>query len=1315
MAIIIPRESGLKILLRDTNAAPYPAEVATPLNVDVFYQYKGDANQSPQYLGTVPVGQEVTIPFASDLDRDIIITTVARGPAGQRHEPDLRDAPSMVVESEREQRKPVIGQVGASTSMRAIIGVSYFPRHMRARRVTIAADAGFTTILSTVYEDVDRVGAETPRLPEYFEIRRAVPGFVALDCYVKVAHAAESTSISPAATDQLKLEGLRWGPESDPLFVTIADAAGVGGSTGIFNPFTATIAAYGPGTGAVVMSVPQPEGAGVSGFGGALEVAFFNPAGSIVRGDPSFSFDPILKEIEVSGYSYNTTHNKDVAGPGSPEGAVTAVIGSTWRNTTDGGFWKKVSGSGDTGWEEITPGAKYYYHAITDGGVTPDPGTDTVDTTATMVAAIAAANAAKRIFYLPSGTYRVSGLTLPNDFVMIGDGKLQTIIKSTGANAPVLDCPATNRLRLRDLSIYGTSAGTSQSGIKVSSTSVANIEITSVFIQNTGSRSLWLDSPTNAIFSSVIDDVETKNWNMAATAGVPSIDIDTDGPCIVVRNCYLHDTSSANPIGYRVRRNATRATLFENCNGIDPSAADSVWCIVGQHVDFGDAVTSVAFVTFLNCNIEAFETAGIEFRGTGSFADFLGGNNFTAGADGCIPIWFRSATNPYTSMGQMSGLTTFANGDTAATTYLNDEAIQSEGCPPLILTGPPGTFGTYSGAINYFDSSTSTVEPIRRMDAYNSVTKTGNYAVVSEGVAVINSESGGSARTITLLWAGRVRPGQVVIVADASGDAKTNPLTINAAIGTVGGIGARTIYNNRGAMAFYANGDDWTRFGEAETPGQDWDNANQAVVGHARYWTGTTGSAGFPAIALNTDPDTGLFWSATNTLAVTVGGQLRAEFGNWLSIYAYGASTGETGAIRLFDSDNSASVTLRAPDAATAHILTLPANNAAGALTNNGSGVLSWTAGTAPPFDDATAIIKGSADASKLLRIEVDGFTTATTRVLTPQNADYTIAGTDLAQSFTGTQTFNTAIAMASGALPISGQNWSMTGGASPILAMDDGTVAGRFQLLTGSYLQIGTTTNHITKFLHNGNAIFQIQSAAIAPEATNAVALGDDTHRWSEAFTYVRADIGKGSAQTGEILLRNATNNNTLTLKPGVTGSNLTFTLPTADVTNGYLKSNGSGVLSFDALTQSDIAVPYCEVAATAAQSVLDSTLTYLAFASEVADTDSMHDNATNNSRITIPVTGKYSFTATVPWDSMNATQFRLLIRIYKNRTDVLAHVDLIMPSATQQPVLNCSGMASLTAGDYVEVAVFHNFGTTKDTLSAAGITPLFSVVRVA
>lgn len=43
------------------------------------------------------------------------------------------------------------------------------------------------------------------------------------------------------------------------------------------------------------------------------------------------------------------------------------------------------------------------------------------------------------------------------------------------------------------------------------------------------------------------------------------------------------------------------------------------------------------------------------------------------------------------------------------------------------------------------------------------------------------------------------------------------------------------------------------------------------------------------------------------------------------------------------------------------------------------------------PFGDATAVVKGSVDATKLVRIEADGLTTATTRVITMPDKDLTL------------------------------------------------------------------------------------------------------------------------------------------------------------------------------------------------------------------------------------------------------------------------------------------------------------------------------------
>lgn len=57
------------------------------------------------------------------------------------------------------------------------------------------------------------------------------------------------------------------------------------------------------------------------------------------------------------------------------------------------------------------------------------------------------------------------------------------------------------------------------------------------------------------------------------------------------------------------------------------------------------------------------------------------------------------------------------------------------------------------------------------------------------------------------------------------------------------------------------------------------------------------------------------------------------------------------------------------------------------------------------PFIDSTAIIKGSSDATKLFRIEVDGFTSGQTRVMTPPDADFSPAITTRAISVAGLAT----------------------------------------------------------------------------------------------------------------------------------------------------------------------------------------------------------------------------------------------------------------------------------------------------------------------
>lgn len=78
-----------------------------------------------------------------------------------------------------------------------------------------------------------------------------------------------------------------------------------------------------------------------------------------------------------------------------------------------------------------------------------------------------------------------------------------------------------------------------------------------------------------------------------------------------------------------------------------------------------------------------------------------------------------------------------------------------------------------------------------------------------------------------------------------------------------------------------------------------------------------------------------------------------------------------------------------------------------------------------PPFTDTNTLIAGSSDATKLMRFEIDGYTTGTTRVVTPPNSNLTLAGIDIANTFTQTNTFNGSTTFGAGVNNVMGSDMS--------------------------------------------------------------------------------------------------------------------------------------------------------------------------------------------------------------------------------------------------------------------------------------------------
>jgi hypothetical protein len=113
----------------------------------------------------------------------------------------------------------------------------------------------------------------------------------------------------------------------------------------------------------------------------------------------------------------------------------------------------------------------------------------------------------------------------------------------------------------------------------------------------------------------------------------------------------------------------------------------------------------------------------------------------------------------------------------------------------------------------------------------------------------------------------------------------------------------------------------------------------------------------------------------------------------------------------------------------------------------------------------------------------------------------------------------------------------------------------------------------------------------------------------------------------------------------------------------------------------------------------VADSTDTYVAFPdTDEYDTDAIHDPASNNTRFTIP-TGKtgYWLLQFSPMTTGHTSAFshRSLVRV-NGSTKIYRH-SMLIPANSGEYDIYFSKVVKLTAGDYVEFAVWQNSGGTR------------------
>ena len=119
-------------------------------------------------------------------------------------------------------------------------------------------------------------------------------------------------------------------------------------------------------------------------------------------------------------------------------------------------------------------------------------------------------------------------------------------------------------------------------------------------------------------------------------------------------------------------------------------------------------------------------------------------------------------------------------------------------------------------------------------------------------------------------------------------------------------------------------------------------------------------------------------------------------------------------------------------------------------------------------------------------------------------------------------------------------------------------------------------------------------------------------------------------------------------------------------------------------------ISPPRCKLRKSVTQVIPNATTTAITWDAEVYDTDTMHDNATNNTRITFTTAGTYLITLNAMWGASGTGTRRIVIE--KNGTTYGSGTFVITPFATPGVNFAYNGAtvsveAQFSATDYIIV----------------------------
>jgi hypothetical protein len=128
-----------------------------------------------------------------------------------------------------------------------------------------------------------------------------------------------------------------------------------------------------------------------------------------------------------------------------------------------------------------------------------------------------------------------------------------------------------------------------------------------------------------------------------------------------------------------------------------------------------------------------------------------------------------------------------------------------------------------------------------------------------------------------------------------------------------------------------------------------------------------------------------------------------------------------------------------------------------------------------------------------------------------------------------------------------------------------------------------------------------------------------------------------------------------------------------------------------------------------TTSKSVADSTWTSIGFDAERFDTEDIHDNVTDNTRLTCKTAGRYLIFGHATFGS-NATGVRKAHILLNGATTI---AELTTPGGSISSAASVTTIYELAVDDYVELEVYQNSGGSLSLAIGGNFSPEFGMIR--